>query len=74
MLYTKALEVDIENYNRMDRMRSFTELDVSTRALVEAMVWQTSRWGDFYECFATCTWYVPTVPCTNDKRLDSFVG
>ncbi|EMT63698.1 hypothetical protein FOC4_g10013944 [Fusarium odoratissimum] len=36
-------------------LEEYVELDIATRALVEAMIMQTSRWGDFYECFATCT-------------------
>ena len=71
ILYTKAL-----TGLSQAPLEDFSELDIATRALVEAMVWQASRWGDFYECFATCTWCVqcPSLPDQplhlNTPRLD----
>lgn len=56
MLYTKAFAPGHGGPGSV--VDDFVELDIATRALVEAMVLQASRWGDFYECFATCTWYV----------------
>ncbi|KAF5012711.1 hypothetical protein FDECE_1243 [Fusarium decemcellulare] len=54
MLYTNAFSP--EQPDAPDALlHNFTELDIATRGLVEAMVLQASRWGDFYECFATCT-------------------
>lgn len=60
MLLTRALVWELNTYqpNQPATMESFAELDVATRALIEAMLWQASRWGEYYECFATCTWYV----------------
>lgn len=60
MLYTKALSPSAETGAPDALIDHFVELDIATRSLVEAMVLQASRWGDFFECFATCTWYVPT--------------
>lgn len=50
---------------------NFVELDIATRALVEAMVLQASRWGDFYECFATCTCLLLFLYCRQLKALSS---
>lgn len=55
LLYTKAL-----SGLGQAPLEDFLELEGATRTLVEAMLWQASRWGAFYECFATCTWYVLT--------------
>lgn len=55
MLYSKAFSPS-QPGSADALLDDFVELDISTRALVEAMVMQQSRWGDFYECFATCTW------------------
>ncbi|EWG40149.1 hypothetical protein FVEG_02662 [Fusarium verticillioides 7600] len=54
MLYTRAYSPKPQG-NPNALLEEYVELDIATRALVEAMIMQTSRWGDFYECFATCT-------------------
>ncbi|KAF4976789.1 hypothetical protein FZEAL_6595 [Fusarium zealandicum] len=54
MLYTKAFSSGQPEASD-SLLDDFAELDIATRALVEAMIMQASRWGDFYECFATCT-------------------
>lgn len=54
ILYTQALLGF--STPRISPRDDYLELEAATRGLVEAMVYQSSRWGDFYECFATCTW------------------
>lgn len=62
MLYTKALSPSPESGAPDAMVANFVELDIAIRSLVEAMILQASRWGDFFECFATCTWYVDFPP------------
>lgn len=52
-------------------MDSFAELDVSTRALIEAMVMQASTWGEYYECFATCTCLLLLLYCSYLCTIDA---
>ncbi|CAM1500924.1 Fc.00g100860.m01.CDS01 [Cosmosporella sp. VM-42] len=66
ILYTQALS----GWSNVP-LDDFSELDVATRALVEAMVWQASRWGDFYECFATCTCLLIYIYCRYLRTIDS---
>jgi hypothetical protein len=58
ILLDKALEWDKGacEITGMPGMNSFTDLDVQARALIEAMVCQASQVGEYYACFATCTW------------------
>lgn len=60
ILYTKALRWERKTYEpgQQPSVDSFSELEVATRALIEAMVWQAGTWGEYYECFAACTWLV----------------
>jgi hypothetical protein len=57
ILFTRAVNWEAETYwaNRLPSNESFAQLDISTRALIEAMVQQASPWGEYFECFATCT-------------------
>lgn len=57
ILLTRAIELD-KSVPTGHAAELFSELDVATRALIEAMVCQASRWGEYHECFSTCTWYV----------------
>lgn len=58
ILFTRALTWETETYNAglPPSVESFAELDIATRNLIQAMVTQASTWGEYYECFATCTW------------------
>lgn len=60
ILFTRALTWETETYNAglPPSVESFAELDIATRNLIQAMVTQASTWGEYYECFATCTWSV----------------
>lgn len=60
ILLTRAVswEMDTHWSGRPPSVASFEELDITTRALIEAMLQQTPTWGEYFECFATCTWYV----------------
>jgi len=66
ILSTRALVWQTETYNsgRPPSVASFAELDVATRSLVEAMVLQASTWGEYYECFATCTCLLLLLYCS----------
>lgn len=57
ILFTRAITWESETYwaGRLPSVDSFAELDTSTRTLIEAMLQQASTWGDYFECFATCT-------------------
>ena len=59
ILLTRALQWEMDSYETSypPSVESFSELETSTRSLIEAMLMQASpQWGDYYECFATCTW------------------
>jgi hypothetical protein len=59
ILLTRALRWETASYGNSypPSVESFSELETATRSLIEAMLLQNStRWGDYYECFATCTW------------------
>jgi hypothetical protein len=60
ILFTRALSWETESFGSGTPLSldSFAEIDVATRSLIEAMVHQATTWGEYYECFATCTWYV----------------
>lgn len=65
LLFTRALVWEFKSYELSNptRMESFNDLDVATRALIEAMLRQQStNWGEYFECFSTCTWYVHLNP------------
>lgn len=57
MLYARALSWEINTYrpDNPPSVTSFSELDIATRSLIEAMITQSPRWGDHYACFATLT-------------------
>lgn len=73
MLLTRALLWELKTYepNAPASMDSFSALDVSTRALIEAMLWQASRWGEYYECFATCTCLLLLLYCRFFSTMDA---
>lgn len=71
MLYTKALSPSPETGAPDALIDHFIELDIATRSLVEAMVLQASRWGDFFECFATCTCLLLFLYCRQLRTVDS---
>jgi len=66
ILFTRALTWETETYNAglPPSVESFAELDVATRNLVQAMVTQASTWGEYYECFATCTCLLLLLYCS----------
>ncbi|KAH7266460.1 hypothetical protein FSOLCH5_012632 [Fusarium solani] len=70
MLYSKAFSPS-QPGSADALLDNFVELDISTRALVEAMVMQQSRWGDFYECFATCTCLLLFLYCRQLRAADT---
>ncbi|KAH7148768.1 hypothetical protein EDB81DRAFT_474247 [Dactylonectria macrodidyma] len=71
MLYTKALSPSPESGAPDSLLDSFVELDIATRSLVEAMVLQASRWGEFFECFATCSCLLLFLYCRQLRTVDS---
>ncbi|KAI5462537.1 hypothetical protein BGZ63DRAFT_354818 [Mariannaea sp. PMI_226] len=71
MLYTKALSLSSDPGAPDPLIDNFVELDIATRSLVEAMVLQASRWGDFFECFATCTCLLLFLYCRQLRTVDS---
>ncbi|KAK7433111.1 hypothetical protein QQZ08_000042 [Neonectria magnoliae] len=71
MLYTKALSPNPDSGARDSLVEDFVELDIAIRSLVEAMVLQASRWGDFFECFATCTCLLLFLYCRQLRTVDS---
>ncbi|KAM5352336.1 hypothetical protein ACJ41O_005059 [Fusarium nematophilum] len=70
MLYTKAFSPG-RPASPDALLEEFVELDIATRGLVEAMVLQASRWGDFYECFATCTCLLLFLYCRQLRAADA---
>ncbi|KAH7326011.1 hypothetical protein B0I35DRAFT_123904 [Stachybotrys elegans] len=62
ILLTRAIELD-QAPSGPQSVGAFSELDVATRALIEAMFWQASRWGEYQECFATCTCVLLQIYC-----------
>ncbi|KAH7149528.1 hypothetical protein B0J13DRAFT_307983 [Dactylonectria estremocensis] len=71
MLYTKAFSQSLESGAPDSLLDSFVELDIATRSLVEAMVLQASRWGEFFECFATCSCLLLFLYCRQLRTVDS---
>lgn len=71
MLYTKALSPSPESGAPDAMVANFVELDIAIRSLVEAMILQASRWGDFFECFATCTCLLLFLYCRQLRTVDS---
>ncbi|KFH41711.1 hypothetical protein ACRE_075970 [Hapsidospora chrysogenum ATCC 11550] len=73
ILFTRALTWEAETYHagRPPGVDSFAELDIATRALVQAMVTQASTWGEYYECFATCTCLLLLLYCSYLCTIDA---
>jgi len=57
-----AYEEDNRETPYAETVDSFFELDWAARNLVQAMVTQESRWGDFSESFSLCTRFVSLFP------------
>ncbi|KEY68979.1 hypothetical protein S7711_04642 [Stachybotrys chartarum IBT 7711] len=62
ILLTRAIELD-KSVPIGHAAELFSGLDVATRALIEAMVCQASRWGEYHECFSTCTCVLLLIYC-----------
>lgn len=73
ILFTRAVSWENETYNagKPPSVDSFQELDVSTRALIEAMLLQASTWGEYFECFATCTSLLLLLYCSYLCTIDA---
>ncbi|CAI6100107.1 hypothetical protein V2G26_008625 [Clonostachys chloroleuca] len=73
ILLTKALTWELETHwsGRPPSVTSFEELDIATRNLIEAMLLQTPTWGEYFECFATCTCLLLLLYCSYLQSIDA---